>query len=238
MLITILSVPPTINSKKHVNSLSVFDLAFDFINRNYTSIDDATKVYIIKEIREVLIHGVTYKDINTKIQICPCVDQDYKKYFRSIKATSTNLIDPQLFYYHNQLRVFPDAPVRTLNPNTGIIDKKEFEYFLEIKASYTVDDLIEYLGSKQSLANVASNRSKLIGGLKFLLTKYDADFLLFLIDSLCISYDNQKRKAKNIFEIEDFIEEAKFNHNMKLSESAINGTNKITPRKRKLFCAT
>ena len=213
-------------------------MAFDFINRNYTSIDDATKVYIIREIREVLIHGATYQDLNNKIQNIPCNDKDYKKYFKSIKTSCVNLIDPQKFYYHNQLRVFPDAPTRTLNPNTGVIEKNEFEYFLEIKASYTIDDLINYLSTKTTFSNIISNKTKLIGGLKFLLNKHDIDFLLFLIDALCVIYDNQKRKSKNIFEIEDFIEDAKNNYNMKISESAINGTNKVTPRKRTLFCAT
>jgi hypothetical protein len=213
-------------------------LAFDFINKNYTSIDDKTKVEIIKEIREVLRNGVTYQDINSKIQTCPCDNKNFKGYFKSIKSSCVNLIDPQNFYYHNELRVFPEAPRRTLNPNTGVIEKTEFEYFLEIKASYTMDDLINYIGSKNPFTNIVSNKTKLTGSLKFLLNKYDMDFLLYLIDALCVSYDNQKRKAKNIFEIEDFIEEAKFNYNLKFSESALNGTNKVTPRKRKLFCAT
>lgn len=218
--------------------MSVFDLAFNFINKNYTSIDDVTKIEIIKEIRGILLNGCTYQDVNNKIQNCSCSNQSYKEYFRSIKASSVNLIDPQMFYYHSELRVFPEPPKRTLNPNTGIIEKEEFEYFLEIKASYTIDDLINYLSTKSAFTNIINNRNKLIGSIKFLLNKYNIDFLLFLIDALVVIFDNQKRKAKSIFEIEDFIEEAKINYNMKVNESAINGTDKVTPRKRKLFCAT
>jgi hypothetical protein len=213
---------------------SVYELAFNLINKNYTQIDNQTKVKIINKIIEVLQNGSTYNSINNKIQTCPINSEDVERYLESTRISgSSNLINFNTFYYHNELRVVPAAPEVYFDLNSGEFIREPFEYFLEMKASYTIDDLINYLQTKPSMSLLFNNKSRLVGGLNSLLSKYNIDKLLFAIDHADMVYD--RRFLKNIFEIEEYMKEAEDSYNMKMTESVVNGTNKIVPKKRELF---
>ncbi len=213
---------------------SVYELAFNLINKNYKEIDNKTKVKIINKIIEVLQNGSTYHSINSKIQTCPINSEDVERYLESTRISgSSNLINFNTFYYHNELRVVPPAPEVYFDLNTGDFIREPFEYFLEMKASYTIDDLINYLQTKPSMSLLFNNKSRLVGGLNSLLQKYNIDKILFAIDHTDMVYD--RRFLKNIFEIEEYIKEAEDSYNIKMTESVVNGTNKIVPKKRKLF---
>lgn len=215
---------------------SVYELAFNFININYNKDDIIPKKEIINTIMGVVNNGTNYQDINYKIQNCPCNDKDYERFFKTINSSSSpNLIAVNRFYYHNELRVFPEPPTRELNINTGEIEKTEFEYFLEMKASYTMNDLVNYIYSKDSFSLLKNNENRLKGGLKSLLCKYDIEVILFTIDTVDVLYAPNQRKIKNIFEIEDYIYEGNVNLNMKTTEAVYNNTNTIVPKKRILF---
>ena len=222
---------PTKNGKNVVSS--VYELAFNLINKNYKDIDNKTKVKIINKIIEVLQNGSSYNSINSKIQTSPIGSEDVERYLEGTRIGCSNLINFNIFYYHNELRVVPAAPEVYFDLNTGDFVREPFEYFLEMKASYTIDDLIDYLGTKPSMSLLFNNRNRLVGGLNSLLAKYDVDKLLFAIDHTDMVYD--RRLIKNIFEIEEYMSEAEDSYNMKLTESVINETNKIVPKKRKLF---
>ena len=223
---------PTKNGKNVVSS--VYELAFNLINKNYKDIDNKTKVKIINKIIEVLQNGSSYNSINSKIQTSIIGSEDVERYLESTRTSNcSNLINFNTFYYHNELRVVPSAPEVYFDLNTGDFVREPFEYFLEMKASYTIDDLIDYLGTKPSMSLLFNNRNRLVGGLNSLLAKYDVDKLLFAIDHTDMVYD--RRLIKNIFEIEEYMSEAEDSYNMKLTESVINETNKIVPKKRKLF---
>lgn len=236
MLLTItLSVPPT-KTSVNIATNSVYELAFNFININYNKDDVIPKKEIINTIMGVVNNGANYQDINYKIQNYPCNDKDYERFFKTINSSSSpNLIAANRFYYHNELRVFPEPPTRELNIDTGEIEKTEFEYFLEMKASYTMNDLVKYIYSKDSFSLLKNNENRLKGGLKSLLCKYDIEVILFTIDTVDVLYIPNQKKIKNIFEIEDYIQEGKVNLNMKVTESVYNNTNCIVPKKRVLF---
>lgn len=234
LLITTLSVPPTSNGKNA--SSSIYELAFNLISKNYTTIDNETKIKIINKIKEVLQNGSTYNSINNKIQRDKIYNNDYNKFLDSTKQSGEiNLIRQDIFYYHNELRVFPEAPEVYFDLNTGTYTREPFEYFLEMKASYTTDDLYDYLRSKLPMCYVIQNKNRLVGGLNSLIQKHGIEKVLFMIDTTDRIYSNNKRYAKNIFEIEEFYRDAEDNYNMKMSESVVNNTNKIVLKKRKLF---
>lgn len=215
---------------------SVYELAFNFININYNKNDIIPKKEIINIIVEVINNGANYQDINYKIQNCRCDNKDYERFFKTINSNSSpNLIITNRFYYHNDLRVYPEPPTRELDINTGEIKKADFEYYLEMKASYTIKDLVNYIYSKESFSLLKNNENRLIGGLKSLLCKYDIEILLFTIDTVDVLYAPNQKKIKNIFEIEDYIQEGKTNYNMKITEAVVNGTNCLVLKKRELF---
>lgn len=214
----------------------MYELAFNFININYKVNDSIPKKEIISTIMGVVNNGTNYQDINNKIQNCPCSNKDYEGFFKNINSSSNpNIIAVNKFYYHNELRVYPEPPTRTLNINTGEIEKTEFEYFLEMKASYTIKDLVDYIYSKNSFSLLKNNENRLIGGLKSLLCKYDIEVILFTIDTVDVLYTPNQKSIKNIFEIEDYIKEGTTNYNMKITESVVNGTNRISLKTRELF---
>lgn len=215
---------------------SIYELAFNLINKNYTEIDDSTKRNIIRKIREVLNNGATYNSINSKIQTSSILGGDYIGYLNSTKTSSCiNLIDQREFYYHNELRVYPEPPEVEFDINTGECKRAPFEYFLEIKASYTIEDLYNYIQSKSSMRLILNNRNRLMGGLTSLLQKYKIEKILFMIDTTDFIYDCRNRLMKSIFEIEEYAHESLDSYNLKMSESIGNGTNKVILKKRKLF---
>ena len=216
---------------------SYYELAFNFINKNYSKDDNIPKADIINTIKEVLNNGATYQVIDYKIQNCHCSDKDYKRFFKTISsAGGANIIDIDRFYYHNELRVFPEPPTVHFDINTGEMKKVDFEYFLEMKASYTLNELLEYITSKYTFSLFKINMSRALGGLKTLLCKYDLEHIMFTVDTVDTIYSSKNNKrVKNIFEIEDYMEEGKTNLNMKITESVVNNTNTIVFKKRKLF---
>ena len=64
------------------------------------------------------------------------------------------------------------------------VDKED--YFLEIKASYTIEELTDYYIKQMKLnitGDVEKERNRLRGSLTYLMEKFHIDLMLFLIDS-------------------------------------------------------
>lgn len=234
MRITTSSVPPITNGITAVNS--VYDLAFNLIKNNYTEIDNNTKRNIINKIKEVLNNGSTYTTINNKIQTDKIINKDYDGYLENTRTSSySNLITQDKLYYHNELRVYAEPPEVEFDLNTGEIKRQEFEYFLEMKASYTLEDLYNYLKTKNTMVYALDNKKRLMGGLISLVQRHGIEKILFAIDTTNTFYSGKSKMLKNIFEIEEYMPEAEINYNMKMSDSIVNNANKIILKKRKLF---
>ena len=212
---------------------SIQDLLYKYLTNNpNTKENDKTNVYRL--IKGALKNGYTYNDIINIINNNKSCIKNLKNLCGSKKNNGDiNLLQCK-FYYHNQLRILPPPPVSEYNPYTCTITHSEIEYYLEMRASYTLDDLIEYIKTKTSMKYLFNNKPRLLGALKVQITKYDIDLLLFLIDVVDVIYCNKKNYLKNIFEIDDYLQEAKECLNLKHTENVINGTNKIVPKKRTL----
>lgn len=188
-----------------------------------------------KIIKGALKNGYTYNDIISSINNNRSSYNILKSMCRNKKTNGDiNLLEPK-FYYHNQLRILPPPPESEYDPYTCTIKSTPIEYFLEIRASYTINDLMEYIAQKESMKYLFNNKPRLLGALKVQITKYDIDLLLFLIDVVDVIYCNKKNYLKNIFEIDDYVKEAKECFNLKHTENVINGTNKVVPKKRALY---
>lgn len=214
--------------------LSIYDLAFSYINKNYTEISNNDKINIINKISEVLNNGSTSNDISNRIKKSSGCDREYNKFFDSIKSNG-NLLKPNKFYYHNELRIVPGAPLREWNINTGQIENVTQEYYLEMKASYTIDDIINYIKRKEFLSRTLVDINRAKGSINFLLKRYDVDYLLFMIDTVNDIYSGKQKFARSLVEMAEFDDEAKYNYEQRITESKINGDDKITPKKRILF---
>lgn len=220
--------------------VSAYDLAYGYIKTNGFDVTSAIKKSIINCITEVLNNGAISNDIISKIKGSKNNNQEHDKYFKSIKSTG-NLLKHSLIgdksdivYYHNELRVIPDAPLVYFDIDSGEMKKAKQDYFLEMRASYTLDDLFAYAKKKESLIKCTANENRTKGSLKYLLGKYDVDFLLFIIDTANEIYNSKLRSFRNILDIEEYESEAKENYERRITECAISGTDKIVYKKREL----
>lgn len=219
-------------------TVSVYDLAYNYIKINNLTMDSQNKKDLINTIRGVLNNGANSIDVIRKIKGGNKSNQEHSMFFKSIKSVG-NLLknktsNEDKMYYHNELRLIPEAPMKCLDINTGEIETVYQDYFLEMKASYTIEDLCKYIKKKEFLSNTMENEARAKGSLKFLTGKYDIDFLLFLIDTANEMYSCNLRYARNILDISDFEREAKGNYERRVTECAISNTDKIVYKKREL----
>jgi hypothetical protein len=219
--------------------LSVFDLAFHYIERFYEEEPSTEeKREILERFEDLFAFGWTIEGISKVIkrfmQEHPGVRPDIAKLFSKAYSPEKNLISPDAFYYHNQLRITPGAPKRELDINTGEIKKVEEEYYLEMKASYTIDNLVDYYVTQLRLHIDAYERKKLVGAFKYLLKSHDVESLLFMIDvaSNTVYSEDRDRNGFTPFKLTDYRTFANQQRDAKRTENILSGDDKIVPRKR------
>ena len=213
--------------------ISIYDISFLYINKNYIEITTEEKRNVLNAVYMALKNGATSCDLINKINTVNDIDKSPFVFF-NIKSNG-NLLDPEKFYYHNELRKCPPPPRRTWDINTGEIISEKQEYFLEMKASYTVGEIMAYLYKKEFLSKAIQDKNRTLGSIRFLLKKYDIDFLLFLIDTANDIYSSTQRYARSLVEVSEYEDEAKSNYEKKITESNISGQNKVVTKKRTLF---
>lgn len=221
--------------------LSIFDLAFYYIERFCTEEpDDDTKRKIIKDFGVLLTNGWTVGDVTKHIRKFkeknPGLVPDIPLLFSKLSKSEENLLVPNQYYYHNQLRITPGPPKRILDYNTGEIKSMDEEYFLEIRASYTVDDLTDYFLEQFNMPDRWEERRRIIGSFKYLLKTHDIDLILFMIDAASnYSYSEDMDMASfNPIKLGDWKTIAQNHLNEKITENNYSGDDRIVPRKRVL----
>ena len=90
-----------------------------------------------------------------------------------------------------------------------------------MKASYTVGEIIAYLYKKEFLSKAIQDKNRTLGSIRFLLKKYDIDFLLFLIDTANDIYSSTQRYARSLVEVSEYEDEAKSNYEKKITETLL-----------------
>lgn len=124
------------------------------------------------------------------------------------KSSCSNLLENK-FYFHKELKIIPEVTNVVVDYDTGMMRRNELEdFFLEMRYSYTIDDLYLYITSKDCMEKNL-NKSKVIGGIKWLLTKYDIQEILYMID--CMNNHIQstnKKKSFNILDIQAYYTDA------------------------------
>ena len=189
---------------------------------------------IVNKLSYILDIGYTFKQ---------CVDimllnMNNKKNFRisnimSCKPTqSKNLITQKQMYYHKELRIQPKPTVVDIDYNTGTMVSTKQEYFTEIVASYTIEELIKYLLSFGFINTQQWQYSRLKGLMEHYIKKYNIDTVLFMFEAI----------ANNIED--DFVDLNKFDNYYPLAKSYMdnirnncisNGGDRIAIRKRNEF---
>lgn len=149
----------------------------------------------------------------------------------SNKKPPHNLLEEDIFYYHNKLRVTSGPAKIIKSPETGKFVRTEPPYYLEMVKVFTIEELLEYWYlSSETIPNESILR-KDKGRFDYLLGFYDVDEVLFMIDiAQQIRKDMNQRLLKNIFDLEKYVDAAKEAIKEKRSIARLQNVNKIIER--------
>lgn len=157
---------------------------------------------------------------------------DVTKMMRGRSATP-NLMNSRRFYYHNALRLTAAAPKREINYDSGEIISVNEPYFLEMKASFNVDDLVDYYVRHIKPETRKDTASRYKGVFSYLLKSYNVEEVLFMIDALVNHVlSNDAKKPSTPFECENYYTEAVEMRDKKKTEAVLSGGKKVVRKKR------
>lgn len=226
-----------------VFKISIYDLMYFILNRTpHDKITTELKRMLINDLSDLLNNGWTDTDIVnvlskvTVFNISDTVSLHDLNLFKNVNKKEENILKPFRIYYHSELKIVPRPVKIDFDYNTGEIIRSHEEYFLEMKSSYTIDNLIKYYISKTNLSNdILLIPSKIKGALNWLLKNYDLEVILYMID---IANDHitslNLNPLNNVMDLQEYYTKAIETLMIKSTESKANGDDKIVPRKRQL----
>jgi hypothetical protein len=205
--------------------LSVYDLTYYYLMKNYNS--EPSKEVRNKIMNKILIklkHGWTDIELYKAIKKDEDLDSMYsdKKY---------NIL-PNKFHYHNQLRITPEMNVKAVD-DIELEQVDSGEHYLEMRASYTLDELFNYYIDTLGLNKEEIDYKKAVGSLRYLVNKYGVDLTLYMIDSYLIEIlEGRKQLSSNTILLSDMIDIARDTLNRKKDEARSMRNDRFKPRKR------
>lgn len=226
-----------------MKKVSVYDLVYLILKRlPKDKVTQNLKRVLLQDTVALLNSGWTSQDIINAIAEQDTFDVDdngeYKisNILSNLTNNKKNLLNPYRVYFHNEIRMAPKPVTIDFDYDSGEVKRANEEYFLEMRASYTIEDLMKYYLSKPNLvSNRTAFTSRVRGGLEWLVNSYDLELVLYMIDASNdhISFCNLN-SLKNVMDIQDYYTEAKEIYQRRYNESKVNGDDKIVPRKRQL----
>lgn len=167
---------------------------FVLVDRRKPSREREQEVYAA--LTGALRNGYTYRDIHDKILNASRqnIPLDFSQFSRKVVG---NLMDGTgaTRYYHPELTIH-----NTLNPVIEDIDagthatSKKNVFWIEPRASYTMDDLQNYFYSKQMVDTVSYPPGRVRGILSHFVERYYLEPTLFMIDCAAAVYQETKKK--------------------------------------------
>ncbi len=147
------------------------------------------------------------------------------------KQAPNNLIERDVFYYHNALREVSPPP-KLVKAEDGTLKRIESEFFLEMKTRFTLHDLMTYWYTKMEINADDHIRRQDEGKFKYLLNNYTLDELLFAIDvAKATRKSKQLRLLRNAFELDKYIDDAREFISQKRNTHRLLGIDKIIRKK-------
>lgn len=137
--------------------------------------------------KKILDLGHTYEELRNNILYCLSHKQklNLNSYSKKPIGFDSNLLKSNQRYYHKELKIMSGCAVVNHDIDSGTITSKHEEYYMEPVASYTINEIVEYLYSKDVIDRNEFSDKRVKGLIKYLVEKYDVDKTLFLIESAC-----------------------------------------------------
>lgn len=188
---------------------------------------------LYKAIADILDNGYTYEDVMKQIIIC-FNNHEMFPFYRFKNKQNKNLLKQGIRYYHKELNIMSKLNPIHHNVDTGIITSQGNEYWIEPRASYTLEELINYMYSKNMIDKDEFPTGRMHGLIKSMVNQYGLEILLFMIEHASRMHDSDHRMF-NVREFDtyhsiavSYFEEAKNN-------CTYSGGADYVPRKRMLF---
>ena len=208
---------------------------------------DNYKVKVMQNIEQILAGGMNaqelesyfkrYKEEHPTPQEAYNID-DILSFFK-VRAKKTiiekdpnNLIQSGNFYYHPALQVAPPPPtVIQLDDGTFQSSYETETFFLEIKESFTYEDLVNYFYKVMGLEDGQGFKERDIGAFKHILRSYDLDTVLYTIDEARFQAEDLcKPIPKSPFDIRDYVDEGMAVLEDRKNTCYMEGLNHVIPR--------
>lgn len=222
---------------------SVFDIVYEILdcylkeNEITKKMIDESFTFLKKDILSKVINelknGWTYEELIVNIRniIRTTKNFDFDK-LNLYNKKRINLLNPKRIYFHNQIRLVKGIDPIIFDYNTGeIIKDSTDDYFLEMKASYTIEDLYDYCLHNGILTDsLLRFKERNLGALRWLIKHFDLELVLYAID-ICA---NENGILTNLNSLQDYIDRAREKYNMALANAKATGELKIVPKRRML----
>lgn len=185
-----------------------YDNMIIMINNFVKDCDKPSEVYNMEEIFK--FYGVTPKQ---KRRVQKAIPQD-------------SLLKAGRFYYHPALQEAPPPPVvEALPDGTFKSSYDDEEFFLEIKDSFTLDDLVEYMYKRVPQMR-RTHREREKGAFKHILQYTELDVLLYAIDEGAVD----EQAPRSAFDFEDYVEQAERIYEERQNTLFTEGLDHVIPR--------
>jgi hypothetical protein len=151
------------------------------------------------------------------------------------KSVPKGLMRDGVFYFHPRLQVAPGAPVMTINEDGEFVSLDNDEFFLEIRPSFTMAELVDYFYKRTGTRNQNYKRDS--RAFEYVLDQIiideplnALDLILFTIDAAVALAFDLDRPMPNALEIEDYLNDGLALYTEKYNYCKLEGLDHVTPR--------
>lgn len=222
-------------------ALSPLDISYHYIQKFFTTYPTVVELKeTTMEICNLLKAGWTDKELWMAIERCqtrvpiPNLVDGLHMVDENIlhKEHLDNPAHAVTFYYHNLLRVSPSPNI--VQENGELIDKGG-EFFLEMRASYTLNQMAKYYIAKFKIPEEEAEIKRIVGSLKWVIKHNGVDLTLYMIDAYARQIEEEDKLSPQIpTDITKAKDEAKVIYDSKRAQAQESGDDKFVPRKRTL----
>lgn len=218
---------------------SIYDIVYYYIDTFYPQekLDKEQKKTIHRQVKKLLSNGWCSSELCEGFKNAKKKRQSptlyVSKLFAGKRPKQVNLLEQGTFYYHSELRLTSAAPKREIDYDSGEIKIINEPYFLEMKASYSVEDLIRYYAKQTRIKLLDHEISRFKGSFNWMIKTYSLEDILFMIDATVnMSLAEDLPMPSSPLDTQAYIKDGRDARNQKVTETVQSGGNKIVRKKR------
>ena len=221
--------------------VSVYDIAFSFVENMVSKklyIDDTQELFskTVSVFNDMLDNNWTSEQLLREISQLNkpiTLKTNFYTLFGRANKTEENMIKSNEFYYHNLLRCLPDPPKTEWDINTGEIITINEPHFLEMRASITLGQIVEYYCKAFDITLDPASINRYKGSIKYMIEKLGIDIVLFMIDAASdIVKSEDLQRPSSPVGIGEYEPQARESYFAKVSENKVSGDDLIVFKPR------